>query len=270
MFSIGEFSRITGLTIKSLRFYHEEQLLVPASIDPQTGYRRYDARQIETARAITFLRGLDISVRDIKAILQSSADEQVIDLLERQRAALNEKIRHMKSAARSLEQFISEESKAMAMSQSISFDVQEKTLPPMLIAGVRMKGRYSDCGRGFATIGRRLGRFICGKPLMLHYDQEYKEDDADFEACTPVRQSKDVDGVACRELPGGRCVSLVHKGPYDQLGRSYERILKYVKDHGYTVATPTREVYIKGPGMIFRGNPKNYLTEIEMLIDSPG
>src|SRR6516164_11376501 len=158
MFSIGEFSRITGLTIKTLRFYHEEQLLVPASIDPQTGYRRYDARQVETARAITFLRSLDISVRDIKEILQSSGDEQVIDLLERQHAALNEKIRHMKTAARSLEQFISEERQAMAMSQSISFDVQEKTLPPMLIAGVRMKGRYSDCGRGFATIGRRLGR----------------------------------------------------------------------------------------------------------------
>ena len=84
----------------------------------------------------------------------------------------------------------------------------------------------------------------------------------------PVRQRKDIDGIVCRDLPGGRCVSLVNKGPYDQLGRSYERILKYVKDHGYTVATPTREVYIKGPGMIFKGNPKNYLTEIEMLIES--
>ena len=70
-----------------------------------------------------------------------------------------------------------------------------------------------------------------------------------------------------RELPGGRCVSLVHKGPYEQLGRSYARITQYIKEKGYTVALPTGEVYLKGPGMIFRGNPKNYVTEIQMVIE---
>jgi DNA-binding transcriptional MerR regulator/DNA gyrase inhibitor GyrI len=267
MFSIGEFSRVTGLTIKTLRFYHDEQLLIPASIDPQTGYRQYDPRQVETARVISFLRDLDLPLRDIKEILRVQGDEQVLDVLERQRAALRERIRDMNKAVRSLDQFILEERQAMTMSQS-TFDVQEKTLEPMLIAGVRMKGHYSECGRGFATIGRKLGRSICGKPLMLHYEDEYKEDDADFEACMPVRQQRsDVDGVSCRELPGGRCVSLVHKGPYDQLGRSYEKILGYAKAHGYQIVSPTREVYLKGPRMIFKGNPKNYLTEIEMLIE---
>ena len=84
----------------------------------------------------------------------------------------------------------------------------------------------------------------------------------------PVRQAKApaVDGVAVHELPGGRCVSLLHKGPYEQLGRSYAKVMQYVKDKGYGVAMPTREIYLKGPGMIFRGNPKNYLTEIQMLV----
>ena len=45
-------------------------------------------------------------------------------------------------------------------------------------------------------------------------------------------------------------------GPYDQLGRSYEKLLAHEKDHDYDVVLPTREVYIKGPGMIFKGNPK--------------
>ena len=49
MFSIGEFSKITGLTVKTLRFYHEQSLLAQAQIDNQTGYRYYDDRQIETA-----------------------------------------------------------------------------------------------------------------------------------------------------------------------------------------------------------------------------
>ena len=82
----------------------------------------------------------------------------------------------------------------------------------------------------------------------------------------PVRKGKAVEGISVRELPGGRCVSLLHKGPYEQLGRSYAKILTYLKDKGYECVLPTREVYLKGPGMIFKGNPKNYLTEIQMMV----
>ena len=84
----------------------------------------------------------------------------------------------------------------------------------------------------------------------------------------PVRQGKRLDGVSLRELPRARCVSLLHKGPYDELGRSYAKLLKYVKERGYSIEMPTREVYIKGPGMIFKGNPRNYLTEIQFPLRS--
>jgi effector-binding domain-containing protein len=101
----------------------------------------------------------------------------------------------------------------------------------------------------------------------LYYDGEYRPDDADLEACMPVRRPKaDVPGISVRELPGGRCVSLVHKGPYDQLGRSYARVLDYIREKGYETLLPSREIYLKGPGMIFKGNPQKYLTEIQILI----
>ena len=66
MFTIGEFSKISGLTVKTLRFYHDEGILVPRSIDDQTGYRYYGEDQVEAARAITFLRGLELSLADIR------------------------------------------------------------------------------------------------------------------------------------------------------------------------------------------------------------
>ncbi len=81
-----------------------------------------------------------------------------------------------------------------------------------------------------------------------------------------TRKGVGEDGISVRELAGGRCVVLLHKGPYEELGRSYARILAYTKQQGHEIETPTREVYIKGPGMIFKGNPKKYLTEIQMLI----
>ena len=267
MFTIGEFSKVTGLTVKTLRFYHEEGLLAPAYVDPQTGYRHYDERQAETARAIAFLRSLEFPVAKIRDLLAGADDDQgLLDAVERHKAVIAEQIKRLRRVARSLDEFISQERQARAMAQD-TFDVQEKVLEPTLIAGIRMKGRYSECGKAFGRLGRGFGRFVCGKPLLLHYDQEYKEEDADFEAAMPVRQRKVMDGVSVRKLPGGRCVSLVHKGPYEQLGNSYAKVLRYVKEKGYCPATPTREVYIKGPGMIFRGNPKNYLTEIQILIE---
>ncbi len=93
----------------------------------------------------------------------------------------------------------------------------------------------------------------------------------DFEACFPLRSSANIaanksEGILIRDLPGGRCVSLRHQGSYEALGRTYEKILKHIKLKRYRIEMPTRELYLKGPGMIFKGNPQKYLTEIQMLI----
>ena len=267
MLTIGEFSKITGLTIKTLRFYHEKGLLVPAWTDEQTGYRYYNPRQVDKARIITQLRRLEFSLEQISEMLTNYEDEaDILDFLERQRALLQERIRQHRNIVSSLDQIIRSEREARMAMQNSTFEVEEKNLETLLIAGVRMKGRYNECGKGFAKIGKALGRYISGKAFLLHYDAEYREEDADFEACMPLRKSKDVDGISVREFPGGPCVALLHKGPYEELGRSYAKILTYIKDKGYEAVMPTREVYLKGPGMIFRGKPKNYLTEIQMLI----
>jgi len=269
-FTIGEFSKITGLSVKTLRFYHEEGLLAPSSVDEQTGYRYYDAGKIEVARVICRLRELEFSLEEIAAILRKAGDDRdILGYLERHKEELATRTRHYRQIVNRLDHMIRQEREGRMAMQNETYDVQEKTIEPMLLAGVRMKGKYSDCGKGFSQIGRRLGRFICGPCFLLHYDHEYKEGDADFEACFPVRdgaRSKHADGIALRELPGGRCVTLLHKGPYDQLGRSYEKILTYIKNKGYCIQSPSREVYLKGPGMIFRGNPKKYLTEIQMIV----
>jgi effector-binding domain-containing protein len=155
-----------------------------------------------------------------------------------------------------------------AQKMAATIEISEQELKPVLVAGIRMKGRYCDIGQGLGTLCKRLGRHIAGKPLCLYYDGEFREDDANFEPCVPVRKSVQVEGVTVHELPAARCVTLIHRGPYEELSHSYARILKYVKDRGYRVTLPTREVYLKGPGMIFRGNPKKYLTEIQIPISA--
>lgn len=269
MFSIGELSKLTQLPVKTLRFYHEEGLLVPAFVDPDTGYRYYNQSHIETARVIVYLRGLEFPLSEIKELLHCEDDVDLLMFLERQQNVVKERIKQLRKAAKSLEQFISEEQEARTVAKNVD-NVQEKALEPLLVGGIRVKGRYSDCGWLFGRLGRAFGRAIGGSPMLLHYDNEYREDDADYEACMPLRRKQQAEGVAIRELPGGRCVSLVHRGAYDQLGRAYAKVFEYVKERKYQPLTPTREVYLKGPGIIFKGNPKNYLTEIQVLIGAGG
>ena len=74
MFSIGEFSKITRLPIKTLRYYHERRLLVPANVDVGSGYRYYNGANIERARIIVTLRGLEFSLEEIGNILADCED----------------------------------------------------------------------------------------------------------------------------------------------------------------------------------------------------
>ncbi len=153
------------------------------------------------------------------------------------------------------------------MVNQTEFEVEEKTVDDLLIAGIRFKGKYSDCNKVFPVLFRKLGRFVAGKPFNLYYDCGYKEEDADIETCIPIKEKKEIEGINIRTLPGGKCISLIYQGPYEELSRAYEKISAYIKEKEYQIKTPSREIYIKGPGMIFKGNPKKYLTEIQMMIE---
>ncbi len=265
-YSIGEFSRITQLSIKSLRLYHDKELLIPARVDEFTGYRYYDEKNVDAARTINILKRFDFSLAEIKDILdECNEEEDTLTYLEKKLREIDEKISHFQRVSRDITLTIQFE-REHTMFSTASFDVEEKVLDTLLIAGHRMTGRYQDYGEGIKIVAKAAGRHINGKAMSLYYDGEYKEEDADFEPCFPVRKGTSTDEVSVRELSGGPCVCLIHKGPYDTLSQSYHHVYKYIKEKGYEPLLPTREVYLKGPGMIFRGNPNNYLTEIQILV----
>jgi DNA-binding transcriptional MerR regulator len=72
LLSIGRFAKATGLTIDTLRHWDAEGLLIPASVDSATGYRRYRPDQVTQARAIAALRELELSVPAVRALLEAN------------------------------------------------------------------------------------------------------------------------------------------------------------------------------------------------------
>ncbi len=267
-FTIGVFSRITQISIKTLRFYHEKKILIPAEIDEFTNYRYYTEADFEKAKSIKILREFDFSIAEIQEILKECSSEA--ELMEQLRQKLTEikvKINRYDEIIQSIEGIINNE-RMSKMKTENNFQIEEKEIETILIAGYRMKGKYSDVGEGFKILGKTFGGKINGKPLTLYHEDEYKEDEADFEACFPIRKGKDTEGISVRGLKGGKCVSLIHKGAYENISESYKKIFSYINEKGYETQLPIREVYIKGPGMIFKGNPDNYLTEIQILLNN--
>lgn len=265
-YTIGEFSQITSLTVKTLRLYHEKGILIPAEIDEFTNYRYYNNSNYELAKTIKILRSYDFTLAEIKDILdECSSESEILEKLKEKQKEVNSKIARYESISSSIELIIQRE-KETKMNEEVNFEVEEKEIDTILIAGYRMKAKYDEVGKGFSIIGKKFGRHINGKPITLFYDKEYVEENADYEACFPIRKGTSDNEVSVRELKGGKCVSVIHKGPYDEIGEAYKKLINYVGEKGLKTIVPTRIVYIKGPGMIFKGNPRNYLSEVQFML----
>jgi DNA-binding transcriptional MerR regulator/effector-binding domain-containing protein len=254
--------------VKALRLYHDKGLLVPHTVDESSGYRYYSSEDITKARLIRQLRDMEVSIADIQTIIECGEEDKLtLETLEKHRNALQEKIQRYDTIAKSIHHYIIQEQEAGRIMSETSQNVEVKQVCEMIIAGKRYTGKYSDCGPVFGELCRKTGWLAAGTPFNLYYDGEYKEDDAEIECCIPLKKEKEIQGLDVRTIPGGQCISLLYKGPYEEIHRAYEKVMKYANENSVNWKLPIREIYHKGPGMIFRGNPNKYLTEIQLMIE---
>jgi DNA-binding transcriptional MerR regulator len=266
-YQIGEFSLISRFSIKTLRFYHEEGILMPASVDMESGYRYYNRDSLKRARIIQELKNMDFSLREIKEILSRCEacedDSEIIHFIKKKYDEINSKIKQYRNVKKRLDLILTVQKESRDL--TVTGDIKEKQIEPFLLAGYRFKGKYSELGKAFPILYQSCGKYFAGKPFCLYYDLEYAEE-ADIEVCFPLKQKIKRDDVDIRMFKGGRAVCIFHKGPYELIGDSYSRVMNHVKEKEYTILRPIREIYIKGPGILFRGNPQKYITEIQIFI----
>jgi len=268
VFTIGEFSLISRLSVKTLRFYHEEGILLPDYIDEESGYRYYRKETVGRATVIKLLRDMDFTVGEIREMLQDYSDDtELLDHFEQKLQKTRERLMNLKKSESSLDEIIKSIRRIKMAGTHVTFEVREKEIDEMIFAGYRFKGKYEEIGDALKKIGRGVGRHINGSPMALYYDPEYREQDADIEAGFPIAKQIQKKGVASRILKGGKAVTIIHKGPYASIGESYKKVFLYIEENHLKALLPSREIYRKGPGLIFRGNPDHYLTEIQVMIE---
>lgn len=263
VYKIGEFSRISMLSIKTLRYYHDIGILMPCKIDEQTGYRYYDEQAYDKAELIKLLKSFDFTIKEMSEILENVEDESDIQayLLEKN-DMIQDKINHYKS----LQDKILLYQPYKEVSQMTQENVQRITETDQLIVSVTYCGKYRDVGEYISKLFKVAGMNVKGKPFCLYHDKEYKEDDATVEVCLPIKKEFVYKGFDVKILKGGQAVSLLHIGSYENLSTSYKKLTDYLIQNELEVTAPSREYYLKGPGMLLKGNPKKYQTKLVMMI----
>lgn len=259
MYKIGEFSIITGITVKALRHYHKESLLIPSSVDSQTGYRIYETDQVMQARQVKILRDCDFSLKEIKEIFDHS---QGLDDLP---YYIDEKLSSIFKEAKKVNKIkksLLEETKDLKGEIMSEYEVYEKTTDKQLVISAKYKGKYEDCGIYIGKLYKLAKQHSCGSPMNLYYDAEFKEK-ASIEVCVPVKKEIKVkDDIELKTLEASKGIATIHIGPYGKIGNAYQALHDYAKKNNLELTLPSREVYLKGPGMFFMGNINKYRTEL--------
>ncbi len=265
--SIGRFSKMTRLSVKALRLYDEIGLLVPARVDPTSGYRYYKLGQANRAEAVRILRSVDMPLDEIRAILETDDAELVHKQLVIHRERLAERLAVQERTLVYLESLIQRKEGIMP------YDVNVTEAAPQMVAANRVHTSLSrignDIGAGFGSLMQALGRegmAPAGPPLIVYHDVIDDTTDGDIEICVPIGGAmSDGAEVYGRELEGGTMATTVHHGPYQQIAPAYHTLTAWISEHGHDVAGPPREIYLNDPQTV---PPEELLTRVEFPICS--
>jgi DNA-binding transcriptional MerR regulator/effector-binding domain-containing protein len=247
---IGAFSRLTHLSVKTLRYYHEVGLLEPAVIDPTSGYRYYQTGQAETAQLVRRFRDLAMPIADIKAVLaapdRAGRDRILAVHLDRLRQQLSQTEAAVDSLRRMLDGSLD------------LFRITERELSGALTLSIRADVTRAELGSWWHSATRRLrsvvddaGIEMAGAAGGVYEDGLFTDDRGSARAYllvqdTPRIHCSDLDDLRF-ELAAGRYAIAQYDGPHSEADRVYAALGTYAAKSGRDAAGPVREHYLTGP-----------------------
>ena len=244
LYKIGMFAAMNRMTVKALRFYEEQGLLLPALIHPETGYRYYTLSQMAVLHQITALKMAGFTLDEI-ARINSGANEQ--EVLLKKKSELLAKIADLTRQIAVVDGYLSKQK------TGLSNPVLIKTIPQTIVAAMQVRiesyDRLFEVMPRMGAIMERVG-CECAIPeyCFTNYPEPgYKDEDILVEICESVTAAKtERDGLYFRTLPEIEAACIFHKGSYSTFSESYGTVLRYIEENGYEIAGAIRESYIDG------------------------
>jgi DNA-binding transcriptional MerR regulator len=247
LFSIGDFSRATHLTVKTLRHYHEAGLLVPTSVDPRTGYRRYTAEQISLAQIIRRFRSLDMPVAEIHTVLATSDLGVRNGLIAAHLRRLEAELSRTQDAVASLRDILDHSAEDRT--------IERRRIAQAPAAVIRETLRAKDALSWFLGAMTELGATVkaqklaqTGVPGGIFANSLFSQGRGEAILFIPCKGTvRPTCRVSAGLIPGAEVAALVHEGPFSNVDMSYGALAAYVSRHALPLHGPIREYYLCGP-----------------------
>ena len=264
MLKIGEFSKLSQISIRMLRHYDEIGLLHPKKVDIDTGYRLYEEEQLFTAGKISAYRSMGFGLTAIAGLLHEPDPQKLRETLERQQAVLRGQAEETSRMLHRIELAIAQLGKESNMPD---YDVRVKEIGPRYVASVRaiLEGYHVE-GRLWHSLMKetKAQNLKPASPCLsvaIFHDGEYKERDVDVEIQMTVEgKYDDTEHGRFKEEPAVWVASAVHHGSYEEIGAANAAIAAWIQKNGYQPCGPMFNVYHVGPHET--QNPDEWMTEV--------
>jgi DNA-binding transcriptional MerR regulator len=247
LITIGDFSRMTHLSIKALRHYHDVGLLEPAEVDHSSGYRFYQPTQVPIAQVIRRFRDLGMPVDEVRAVLNApdvtSRNQVIVAHLER----MEEQLAETQATVSSL--------RAVLEGPTAPAPVEYRSVGPTATLAIRetvtaaaMESWWTDAFITLRKALEELGVSRAGPDGCLYPNEMFELEEGEMVAFVPVTDHAAGSGrVHAYELPAGGLANNVPPGPNDELDRTYGALGTYVAERAIGVEGPIRELYVVSP-----------------------
>ncbi len=267
---IGDFAKLSRVSIKTLRYYDTFGLLRPDQIQWRTGYRSYSPDQLPRLNRILALKGLGFSLDEIKRLLNDGLPApRLREMLQSRRDEIARQIQANQATLDQVEARLALIEREGALPR---YEVLLKEVPPTWIAAVKGSlSTYEEAASTFEGFFQALSTFLrkqgvrsTGPAMALYHETEGQEGIL-VEAALPLASPLPSQGtVHVRLLEGAeRMACVVHRGSFSALFEAYADLFRWVEANGCQVAGPPREIYLEfRPG----GDPERFTTEIQIPV----
>lgn len=243
--SIGDFSRMTHLSIKALRHYHDVGLLEPVEIDNTSGYRYYEPEQVPVAQVIRRFRDLGMPLDQVKAVLEApdveTRNKEILSHLQGMQAQLEK----TQATVAGLE--------ALLEGPPRRLPVAFRTIQPVDAVAIREVVNAEDFAPWWMGVFDEMYRAIAaagadpvGPGGALYPGEFFELDRAEVTAFVPVASPVGSPGsrVESLRIPGGEFAVALHEGTLDDLDQTYAALGTDVAERAVGVDGPIREYYL--------------------------
>lgn len=263
LYRIGMFANMNRVSIKTLRYYDEQKILVPVYVDEENGYRYYEAGQMEQLQRIMALKNIGFSLDEIAKIM-AGTDEK--DILIKKKQEILKEISVLTARLANVESYLAKDS------LNLSTPIIIKEIPEVIVCTMEQRiTSYDDLFECMPEMGAQMEEIgcVCAKPeyCFTHYlEPGYKDEDILVEVCEAVTERKADFGKlkfkVFPEIPKAACI--FHKGAYNEIHKSYAMLLKYIEENEYEISGNIREFYIDG--VWNKETEQEWLTEIQIPV----